>query len=145
MNSDPTFGSVFLANIYLSGTHMRIWVLPEDIPLLYFVLPPHPYYPKLVIVFHLFLTMGCVKYTRLFCTTTKTVTEIFNMSWSVVPSTRPHPLDIMANIQPSPTNDTASACPAHDLDRELRILCCNLPTGDTSSILKYVYRSSAIR
>ena len=66
------------------------------------------------------------------------MTYITNASWPAADAARPHPLDFISDMRPSPTNNAASSWPAKDLDRKLHNLCCSLLPSTASQLLKYV-------
>ena len=82
VTADPAFGPVFLSKIDMSDAYMRVWVRPEDVLKLAFVVPPHADDTETLIGFHLSLPMGYVESAQYFCTTTETVADLANSNWA---------------------------------------------------------------
>ena len=79
-HSNPRRGPVFVSKINLSDAHMRVWIFPENLPQLAFVVPPHPSDQNILIGFHLSLPMGHVYSTPYFLCANKIVANLANQS-----------------------------------------------------------------
>ena len=64
---------VFMSNIDLSDVYTGVWISPEDLSQLAFVVPPQPLDNNTLIGFHIYLTMGYVYSALYFCYTNKTL------------------------------------------------------------------------
>ena len=91
--ADPAFGPVFMSKVDMSDAYMRVWIRPEDVPKLAFVVPPHADDAEPLIGFHLSLPMGYVELAHYFCVTTETVADLVNGDWAAANTAPPHPLD----------------------------------------------------
>lgn len=60
LDAPAKLGPVHLAKVDLSDAYMRIWVRPEDLPRLDFVVPPHEGDAKPLTGFHLSLPIGYI-------------------------------------------------------------------------------------
>ena len=116
---------------------MRVWIRPEDIPKLAFVVPPHSTDTKPLIGFHLSLPMGYVESAQYFCTTIETVADIINNNWVTAATSPAHHLDHFANTSPT-DSDSSPGIPSTILDAEVEALCANLPTPTAQRLRAYV-------
>ena len=66
VNAETSFVPVFLAMVDRSDTYMRICVLPDDIPLLAFVITYKNLNLDLIIGFNLYLPIGYIELAQLF-------------------------------------------------------------------------------
>ena len=73
---DPTLGPVFMSKMNLADADMSVWVHPEDVLCIEFVVPTP------LINFNLYFTMGYAVSAPYFCCTRKTVAELFDAIWN---------------------------------------------------------------
>ena len=97
LDADPQGGPVFMSKIELSGTYVRVWMHPEDLPLLSFVFPSHPEDDDTLIGFHLSLPIVYVDSSLYFLCTIDTVADLSNLIWSAAANTAPYPLSALTD------------------------------------------------
>ena len=73
INANPWGGPVFMSNTDLTDAYMRVWIRPEDLPRVAFVVPTHPLDDDTLIGFHLSLLMLYVDISTYFFSAGETV------------------------------------------------------------------------
>ena len=126
-----------MSKVNMIDAYMHVWIRPEDVMKLEFVIPPHPDDAEPLIGFHLSLPMEYLESAQYFFTTTKTVADLVNNNWAAVAAAPPQPLDDNANSLPTDI-DSSPGIPSVILDSELAALCANLPEETARLLRKYM-------
>ena len=75
LTAPPKLGPTFLNKVYLADAYMRIWVRPEEIPSVAFLVPKATPDEEQLVGFHLLIPMGYVESADFLCATTETVKD----------------------------------------------------------------------
>ena len=94
INANPWGGPVFMSNTDLTDAYMRVWIRPEDLPRVAFVVPTHPLDDDTLIGFHLSLLMLYVDISTYFFSAGETVAATC-LSVGLAPRTPDIGLDIL--------------------------------------------------
>ena len=108
-----------MSKIDLVYAYMKIWILPEDLSKLAFVIPLHLADDDTLIRFHPSLPMGYMDSALYFCCVSEMVVEIANMRWAVAANTPPHPLYVLARTPPDPEYDAHADIISSNLDANI--------------------------
>lgn len=134
---DPALGFVFISKMYMSNAYMRVYVQPEDVPWLAFLVSPHPGDVEPLVGFHLSVPMGYIESASLFCCTTETVADLANHAWSTVNDAPLNRLDNLADTLPAEDNDTFLGLPQPDKDDKLERCLATLPAVERIHLLHF--------
>ena len=77
LTADPTLGPALINKVDLADEHMSIWVVLQDTPPVALLVPRASPTEEQIIIFHLSIPMGYVKFAELFCTAMGVVKDIF--------------------------------------------------------------------
>ena len=108
-----------MSKVDLSDSYTRVWICPEDLLRLAFVVPPHPLDHNTLIGFRLSLLMGHVDSDLYFFCTIKIVTKIANQSWAAIATTTPHLLWALVNTPPATNNYAHDSIIPTELDASI--------------------------
>ena len=139
LSMEPAYVPVFLSDVDLSNSYMRVWVRPEDLPHLAFVIVLYPSDLEPLICFHLSLPMGFVDLSQLFCCTTETVDDMVNTLLIEGHTPSPNPLDALSDSTPAADEAVGGRLPDPDTDRDLDKLFRNLLAVEAARLRRYDY------
>ena len=100
LNANPQGEPIFMSKIDLVDAYMRVYIRPEDLPRIAFVIPLQPVDANPLIGFHLSLPIVYVDSAPYFFCTSDTVEDLANMRWAAPTNTNPHPILALAGAPP---------------------------------------------
>ena len=108
LSAEQVLSSVFLSKVNLLDAYMHVWVQPEHLLALAFVVSPLRGNTEPLISFHLSLPMGYMESAPAFCCATKMVVDLANIISGKHHTALPHNLECIAASRP-PSRDKAAS------------------------------------
>ena len=135
---EPALELVLLSKVDLTSAYMRVWVCPEDISRLKFVIPFHPYDTQNLISFHLYLPMRYVNSAPYVLCTREADVDLANSRWGGCTSTLPHRFYALAVSTPTISEDAHIGLPSEALYASLSNLCTQLLLASCTHLLHFI-------